>query len=343
MSSDSDVAAELADVVYNLELGYVQNYCAVATTALIFYEHLCTLPQEIERDLEPQEDWRHITIPTQSDRYGRSRLAMILTMPNWGTALTSIDVMERNSCKTVNLLLPSFQLLLSMIWAAFSALRVFAVSGRNWRLASFVFALSMVPVGTNLASDIRETYAIIEVPWYGPACDLTSLLSAKTSLTLLILTRACLIAADVFVLAVTWRNTYKIKKEASVMNMRTPTITLLLRDGAMLLVLNVLHLALEITNVHMTDDMAGSEPSFIASRASGLRFASAVVGNLGEHLEHGQTMSGSAVFQDTYAETEDGSDSDDIETPRDQWAPDSKPYEEERPSSQGDEGIATSA
>ncbi|KAH9911375.1 uncharacterized protein B0H18DRAFT_1063037 [Fomitopsis serialis] len=244
---------------------------------------------------------------------------MILTMPNWGTALTSIDVMERNSCKTVNLLLPSFQLLLSMIWAAFSALRVFAVSGRNWRLASFVFALSMVPVGTNLVGSIRVTsrhpgdIRHHRVPWYGPACDLTSLLSAKTSLTcvfVLILTRACLIAADVFVLAVTWRNTYKIKKEAS---------------------------------VHMTDDMAGSEPSFIASRASGLRFASAVVGNLGEHLEHGQTMSGSAVFQDTYAETEDGSDSDDIETPRDQWAPDSKPYEEERPSSQGDEGIATSA
>lgn len=136
----------------------------------------------------------------------------------------------------------------------------------------------------------------------------------------------------------------------------------------MLLVLNVLHLALEITDVfldityfvtgfssivisrfllnlrqvHMMDDMGDSAPSFIASRVSGLKFASAVIGNLGEHLEHGQTTSGSAVFQDTYAEAEDGSESDDIETPRDQWAQ-SKPYEEGRPSAQGDEDITTSA
>lgn len=35
---------------------------------------------------------------------------------------------------------------------AFSALRVFAISGRDWRMSGFVFALSLVPVGTNLVS-----------------------------------------------------------------------------------------------------------------------------------------------------------------------------------------------
>ena len=79
--------------------------------------------------------------------------------------------LTRPRCRTVNLLLPAFQLLLSVIWAgdgypsgmlcrlahlfrfaAFSALRVFAISGRGWCISSVVFALSLVPVGTNLVS-----------------------------------------------------------------------------------------------------------------------------------------------------------------------------------------------
>ena len=81
----------------------------------------------------------------------------------------------------MNLLLPAFQLLLSIIWAgalfpaslfvalytnvrptaAFSALRVFAISGRGWCISSFVFALGLVPVGTNLVSPLSEYLS----PW----------------------------------------------------------------------------------------------------------------------------------------------------------------------------------
>ncbi|KZT73456.1 hypothetical protein DAEQUDRAFT_743004 [Daedalea quercina L-15889] len=204
-----------------------------------------------------------------------------------------------------------------------SALRVFAISGRSWRTASFVFTLGMVPVGTNLVGDIRESYALISVPFYGVACDFTSLLSTGTSL--------------------------KIRKEASAVNLRAPIVTLLLRDGAsygsLLLILNVLHLALEYTDVfwdityfvtgfalhaldrialtqflfpsyrsssiivsrfllnlrqvHQEDEMLGSQPSFVASRASRLIFASTVVGNLGEHLDHGHSISTSDVLPTT--------------------------------------------
>ena len=51
-------------------------------------------------------------------------------------------------------------------------------------------------------------------------------------LTVLITTRACLIAADLLVLVVTWRHTYKLRREASAISLKTPMVTLLLRDGA---------------------------------------------------------------------------------------------------------------
>lgn len=50
--------------------------------------------------------------------------------------------------------------------------------------------------------------------------------------TVLITTRSCLIAADLLVLVVTWRHTYKLRREASAISLKTPMVTLLLRDGA---------------------------------------------------------------------------------------------------------------
>ncbi|TFY56786.1 hypothetical protein EVJ58_g7427 [Rhodofomes roseus] len=165
-------------------------------------------------------------------------------------------------------------------------------------------------------------------------------------------------AADVIVLVVTWRNTYNIQKEASVVNLRTPTITLLLRDGTiyftLLLILNVLHLALEITDVfwdityfvtgfssivisrfllnlrqvHADEERDGTQPSFIASHVSGLNFASTIIGNLGEHLDHGRFVTSPAEFQHSYGETEGATGPDDLEIPREQWAPGSEPFEE---------------
>ncbi|KAI0729078.1 hypothetical protein C8Q72DRAFT_831252 [Fomitopsis betulina] len=322
MSSDGDLAAELAYVAYNLELGYIQNYCMVATAALVLYEHACTLSQEADVIWSRKKTGATLLFLLNRFATAGFALAMMLLIPNWDTLL---------ACRTVNLLLPAFQLMLSFIWAAFSALRVFAISGRDWRMSGFVFALSLVPVGTNLVSDIRQTYDLLQIPFFTVVCDYTSLISEKTSISLLITTRTCLIAADLLVLVVTWRHTYRLNKEARAISLKTPMVTLLLRDGTiyftLLLVLNVLHLALEITDVFWdityfvtgfssiivsrfllnlrqvgaaesgagADSGVGSRPSFVASHPSRLVFASVVLGNLGEQLDlpYGEPLSGS--------------------------------------------------
>lgn len=104
--------------------------------------------------------------------------------------------------------------------------------------------------------------------------------------------------------------------------MKTTTVTLLLRDGTfyfiVLLVINVLHLTLSLTNVfsdvtyfstamssvivsrfllnlrqvHMEDNYPDEQPSFVGStsRISDVRFASTVVGNLGAPLDYSSTF-----------------------------------------------------
>ncbi|KAL6301901.1 hypothetical protein BKA93DRAFT_737880, partial [Sparassis latifolia] len=46
-----------------------------------------------------------------------------------------------------------------------------------------------------------------------------------------IITRASAIMADIIVLAVTWRQTYSIKRHADLVHMEAPLATLLLQDG----------------------------------------------------------------------------------------------------------------
>ncbi|OSX59123.1 hypothetical protein POSPLADRAFT_1152132 [Postia placenta MAD-698-R-SB12] len=102
-----------------------------------------------------------------------------------------------------------------LVSESFSATRVYAIGGRAWQLAIVTFALGLVPVGLNLFSDIRYVYTTAYIPSFG--------------------------------------TTYRIKQEAVEANMKTTTVTLLLRDGTfyfiVLLVINVLHLTLSLTNV----------------------------------------------------------------------------------------------
>ncbi|KZT06063.1 uncharacterized protein LAESUDRAFT_759600 [Laetiporus sulphureus 93-53] len=181
---------------------------------------------------------------------------------------------------------------MSDILQVFSALRVFAVGHRNFQIASITLVLSLVPVGTNLFSDVRASFSTIDVPGFGIACNAGSDISATTSTI--------------------------IKKEAVAVNMKASIVTLLLRDGtiyfAVLLVLNVAHLVLSLTNVFLditffvtsfvlssiiisrfllnlrqvssTDDESlDGGPSFVRSSPSTVRFP-AFVGSMGAPLDH---------------------------------------------------------
>ncbi|PCH42681.1 hypothetical protein WOLCODRAFT_89955 [Wolfiporia cocos MD-104 SS10] len=103
---------------------------------------------------------------------------------------------------------PSKRVRLTLVCSnVFSALRVFAIGGREWLFATVTFLLGMVPVATNLFGDVKTIYSTIF--------------------------------------------TYRILKEAHRANIKASVVTLLLRDGTALLILNVLHLSLSLTNVFL--------------------------------------------------------------------------------------------
>ncbi|KAH9948636.1 hypothetical protein B0H21DRAFT_732369 [Amylocystis lapponica] len=130
----------------------------------------------------------------------------------------------------------------------FSALRVYAVGGRDWRPALIIFLLCLVPVVPLVYHTIIIRYtAISDISVLGRKCiGSIDLPSATYNILWRIVPRACLIMTDAIVLVVTWANTYKIKKDAECIDVRLPLVTLLLRDGTLyfllLLILNAINM-----------------------------------------------------------------------------------------------------
>ncbi|EMD41379.1 hypothetical protein CERSUDRAFT_101860 [Gelatoporia subvermispora B] len=110
---------------------------------------------------------------------------------------------------------------------SFSSIRIYAMSQGVWPIAAGVLLLNLVPFGTNVAMEVG--------------------------------TRVCVIASDVIVLVVIWLKTYSTWRDSKRHGIKTPLATLLLRDGEMLLSLNILNIAGQTTNI-FADAAAFSTP-----------------------------------------------------------------------------------
>ncbi|RPD57257.1 hypothetical protein L227DRAFT_655663 [Lentinus tigrinus ALCF2SS1-6] len=141
----------------------------------------------------------------------------------------------------------SVKLLLYLPWAAFSALRVFALTRGQWALGALVFLLSIVPLVINF----------VDYHWSVPFIDSYFGCSEGTTETIFIsklvtgLSRGSLILADLIVIAVTWHTTYKTTQIAREGRLATSSLSLiLLRDGTIyfliILIMNVLHLMFSV-------------------------------------------------------------------------------------------------
>jgi len=250
------------------------------------------------------------------------------------------------SCEGVNSIAqPLFQeLVYDPISAVFTALRTYAIGGRDWRPALLVFALAVVPVGTNLYSDVNTWFTALFLPPLGIVCDGNQNVTVDTGNKLLIATRACAIASDLLALAITWSSTYQIKRDADKAKIKASLATLLLRDGTLyfviLLALNAMHMGFYLTNTFVDiswfivpissslisrfllnlrqvyhpskDDQ--SRPSFVRSayntqsQMSDLRFASTFIGNMGAPLHYGSVTTTSDMERTTDLSSSSGID-----------------------------------
>ncbi|EMD31693.1 hypothetical protein CERSUDRAFT_69189 [Gelatoporia subvermispora B] len=255
----------------------IENYCVAASAALVLYDHICTIPQEVQ--------------------------------VIWGSKLTSTMVLfhaNRWLILAYTILAIAGEFIHPR--TIFSGIRVYALSGGSRFLPLVVTLLSLVPVGTN---------AIAALPVFGVRCLVLEDKSETTN-TRLISTRVPVIMADTVTLVVTCWKTWATVRMAHEHNVKTPLMTLLLRDG--LLSINLLNVVGQTTNIfayagafstplssiiithfllnlrqlaHGSPDDT-SRPSFtrdgapdaVHSQSSSLRFGS-FVGNMGESLIDG--------------------------------------------------------
>lgn len=148
--------------------------------------------------------------------------------------------------------------LLTVTWAAFSALRVYALGGRAWQPALCVLILNLLTVGMNVRLLVIDISNAIFPASYGNT--LGRLLGVEGNETAGIIitgaSRAGCMVADLIILGVTWRATYAIKKYADEAGMPLRITTLLLRDGTLyfvlLLILNIVDFTSYLLSISIT-------------------------------------------------------------------------------------------
>ncbi|EMD39628.1 hypothetical protein CERSUDRAFT_121854 [Gelatoporia subvermispora B] len=128
------------------------------------------------------------------------------------------------------------------------------LSGNNVPLAAAVLLLNLIPVGSNAYTDFASSWERIKnLPLLGIVCDSGSNLSPTALSKLTLGTRLCAIVADVLVLFATWHGTWRAKRDSDRNHLRTPLLTLLLRDGTIYFIIllgsNVLNIVADGSNV----------------------------------------------------------------------------------------------
>ncbi|KAI9068729.1 hypothetical protein FKP32DRAFT_1671971 [Trametes sanguinea] len=268
MSSESVTDAEA--IIADHAFFFIEDCALFAEASLIFHEYLITFDSEVRLI------WRR-KITGATILFFLNRYIMILQ--NAITLVTYFPVSDLTyvarvaterfcltfppcSCVTLGWMDIILNLLPYFIWNAFSTLRVYAVSGRDLRIAALVCLLMVGPIAAN-------TYNIpLQKPDNMPPpfnCEVDNAVTLATH------NKLTSIAGDAIVLGVTWWKTYRLKKAADAARVKTSIVDLLLRDGtiyfATMLVLNVLHILINfVEQVSFMGDIADVLTSILVSR-----------------------------------------------------------------------------
>ncbi|OSC96461.1 hypothetical protein PYCCODRAFT_1441057 [Trametes coccinea BRFM310] len=233
-ASPSDPHAAVVDFFASQFIG---GCCATAILVLVLYEYVVTFADEIELFWKGKAS--SASVMFFLNRY-LTLLGYLAAAP--GTYHPITDIVNCR-CRLTIVMFQGTDLLRYFPQAAFSSLRVYALSDRKKWPAGFVFLLFMGPVGANL-STLQWLHISNSPPPVGCVSSVMTIIS-----------RSCAIAADFLVVTVTWWKTRKSLKLYRQANLKTTYGSLILRDGMTvrcsckvrsLLTLNVLHLALTL-------------------------------------------------------------------------------------------------
>ncbi|KAL7280898.1 hypothetical protein ACG7TL_005842 [Trametes sanguinea] len=238
MASGAD-ADEAAQLVLLYKAASTNIYWTSSALALLFYDYLLTLRHEVR--LVWSRKFTGATVLFLSNRYVIILLYLV-------DVITLFPIIP-STCAGTGRFITVLEVLPYIIWAAFSSLRAYALSGRTLVIGLIVFLLSLVPAGVN--AYFFSTFTFVNLP--SPSnCTALSSITADLSRTLTIVSRSALMAADAMVIVVTWASTYRLRKATRDVGLGTSFGTLLLRDGTIyfviLVAMNIVHLVLNTVN-----------------------------------------------------------------------------------------------
>ncbi|KAI0730711.1 hypothetical protein C8Q76DRAFT_792859 [Earliella scabrosa] len=238
---DPVVVNELTAVYDSL---FINTCCTIAAAAFFIYESVVTF------DVEVEHFWKfRLTGPS-----------ILYILNKYLSLMVQVTTLAISLPMLTDTYLP---------WAAFSALRVYALSGRKWLWPILVFALSIVPLAINLtqfwvnrlSGFIDPLYGCVETGIIGPAeikyyCNTyqQSPLADGRALSDVTISRTCLIVADVILISITISSVSRKNILSQILKPQSLQCVLL-RDGAIyfivLLILNAVHLILSLQSTFL--------------------------------------------------------------------------------------------
>ncbi|OCH92064.1 hypothetical protein OBBRIDRAFT_833767 [Obba rivulosa] len=253
--NNAELAAEIASSV---QLNFINGFCSVAAMTLVFYDHISTVSREVH--LVWGRKFNAVTLLFHLNRW----TIFVWAVSNC-TNFIPIPTLVGYVCPCTAAIDWSYviAILLLMIWAAFSSIRIYAVSTGSWCLALLVATVAMVPAATNIYLNlIKSQISIADEPFLGVECGegfnvSNAVFDARESVPFRfpITDRSCAIAADVIVLLVTWSKTWSVKRSADRAGISTPLVTMLLKDGTvyfiLLLALNIFQIVGWVTGIFL--------------------------------------------------------------------------------------------
>ncbi|KAI0325604.1 hypothetical protein GY45DRAFT_1260579 [Cubamyces sp. BRFM 1775] len=260
-SSETVTAAET--IIADRSFFRIDDSAQFAQSALIFHEYLITLDSEFRLIWGRRATGANVL-------FFLNRYIMVFYIVVVLASYPAVTDRVRLRWMAVILdIIPYF------IWNAFSTMRVYAISGRDWRIASVVCFLMIGPIIGNVYNIPFEKPDNMPPPYN---CQFDN------SLTIRVHSIIPLIAADTIVLIVTWWKTYRLKKAADEAHIKMSIVDLLLRDGtppaskshnlvlkglgnSAMLVLNVLHIVINyVVEVSFLGDIISIVTSILVSR-----------------------------------------------------------------------------
>ncbi|KAI0765625.1 hypothetical protein BD413DRAFT_637664 [Trametes elegans] len=244
---------------------YTDNRCLVAVVVLIVYEYIITFDQEVELFWRPK--MTGATALFLSNRY-LPLLSYILVMCEYIPMTDSVEWLTPFfSCVAMVRTQSVVHFLLYVPWAAFSALRAFALNGQSWPLALLIFVLSMISVGVNFAQfglGIGSTYDMTFGCLVQVSLTVTQARATPDNLLAVsLLSRLSLILADILVIGITWHTMRRRLVLQGEITRRPLTLsTVLIRDGTVLLILNILHLTFVMLSLTIAFDPSSQISTF---------------------------------------------------------------------------------